>query len=361
MQGTIFCGKTKDMSFALTNIHTPILAAFSAILLCLPSYAANATPEYIFVGPRDTHWKQFYIENGRPPKQWTAKEKTTFAAALNSIRKAHPSFYARAISAGRPIGLIRRNMTAEDNSDPRGRPVCMLTGVATIEVDDIFFTLPADWQRYAVTHEFAHLLDTATFLSSSPEFIKLAQPAIDKVHKLYGNLPFAPLDPEAGDRGEAIAHRAGLPNLDSAESLPECFAECVAHYYIRGPKSISAPIRNYIERTVNRSNSTIDRARELYVETELATDIGDYHRAFLASSKLLAQQPQMLEVHCSRARIWGFKRDFEMMEIEAQQELALLRARRIPKYHWTYERANELLTDARDRYGFDRVVHRMSR
>lgn len=349
------------MSSVLTNIHTLLVAALSAILLCLPATSAPTAraPEYTFVTPKDTAWKQFCIEYGHQPKQWTAKEKAAFAAVLNSIRKAHPSFYARAIFAGRPIGLIRRKIAAEDKADPRGRPVCMLTGVATIEVDDIFFSLSPEWQRYAVTHELAHLLDTATFLSSSPGFIKIAQPAIDKVHKLYGNHPFAPLDPEADDRGEALAQRAGLPTLDSAESLPECFAECVACYYIHGPKSISTPIRNYIERNVNRPNAAIDNARELYVETELATDAGDYDRAFLASSKLLAQQPQMLEVHSCRARIWGFKRDFEMMEIEARQELALLRARRIPKYHSTYERAEELLSDARDRYGFDRVARRM--
>jgi hypothetical protein len=354
-------GKTFGMAGYSPNLLRSFIALIALLLLCLPSSASVVNgPDYIFVGPRDEQWKAFYIENGSSPKQWTLKERAAFASVLNKVRLAHPQFFARAIDSCRPLGLIRRHMTVSDNNDARGRGVCMMTGVATIEVDDAFFSTSSDYQLHAVTHELAHLLDTASVLSTANAFLKIAQPMLAKVHKSYGSRPYAPMDSETSSWGETIALRAGLPSLDAAENLPECFAECVSFYLVDGPKAVSPAVRAYIRAHVLRQDAKIDRARKLYVEAEVATDRGDYNRAFRDLNDLLVEQPDMLDVHSSRARIWGFKKDFEMMAYEAQQELKLLRRRHIPTYHWTYDRAKELLSDAHDHYGFDRVAKRMS-
>jgi hypothetical protein len=348
------------------------LVAFMMLLwLCLPSFGASAPrtaatksakndSDYMFVGPHDTQWKAFYVEYGFTPKQWTAKERQTFSSVLNTVRAAHPDFFAHAIASCRPLGLIRRHMTDSDNNDIRGRAVCMMTGVATIEIDDAFFFTSRDYQIHAVAHELGHLLDTASFLSTAKPFMKIAQPMIAKVQVAYGNRPYAPMDCETSAWGETLALRAGLPSLDAAENLAECFAECVSYYLVDGPKSVSPAVRAYMREYVLKQNPQIERARKLYVEAEVATDVGDYQRAFRALNELALAQPQMLDVHSSRARIWGFKRDFEMMEFEAKEELALLHHRAIPKYHFTYGRVEELLADAQERYGFERVAKRMT-
>jgi hypothetical protein len=319
---------------------------------------AQRDSDYIFVGPKDAHWREFYNENGIAPRVWTAKEKAIFGAVLSKVRAKHPEFFARAVAACRPLGLLRRNLTADDNNDPRGRAVCMLTSATTIEVDESFFTTPAKWQYHSVIHELAHLLDTACILSASKDWIAIAQPRIARVRKAYGNNPFAPLAYSDAMRGEELAKKAKLPSLDAAENFPECFAECVAFYFADGPRSVSADVRKYITTRVLAIDPKVESARKLYVAAEWATSNGEYDRAFHDLNTLLVQNPDMLDVHASRARIWGFKHDFEMMEYEANQELALLRRRKIPQYHWTYDRVRDLLDDAHDKYGFDRVQRR---
>lgn len=341
-------------------ISTALLA-----LMCLPASAvalnpnANAAvksngPDYKFIAPSDKAWREFEVEYGFAPKQWSLPEKQTVTHVLNQIRAAHPEFFARAVASCRPLGLIRRHMTADDNRDHRGRPVCLLTGVSTIEVDDSFFRTPSDFQVLAVTHELGHLLDTACIFSTSQAFLSVAQPILTRVHRLYGNQPYAPNDVELMVQGEEVARRAGLPTLDAAENLAEAFADCVAYYLVEGPKSVSAPVQKYIRQYVLKPDAKIEHARRLYVGAELATDDGDFDTAFRDLNDLLVEQPSMLDVHACRARIWGFKHDFEMMAYEAHEELALLQRRHIPRYHGTYERASDLLASAHEHVGFAR-------
>lgn len=374
-------------------IKNRCIAAVVAWLLCLTSAASAAqvhsdnelarpSGSYYFVCATDYHWREFSQEcegTARAPLEWSLKNQQRVGRIMNLIRQRYPRLWHRAFAV-RSAGLLLCSGSpgyGREENIKGDQPVAVATGLETMVVGEAVMELPDDALLAIFIHELVHLADTACIMSTRDEWLRLVLPRISKLRKLWADKPFSPDKNQMLVAGARLARRCGLPTLYCGAGVNEALAECTATFLTnvdavdspfgssvgveRGAASrdktrarrkdvrLDSDIAAFINDDVLSENSEVDELRRLYVDSEYFIDCHRFNEAFQCLNTLMRRYPKMLEVHASRARIWGFKGDFEMMTIEALAEKHLLDQRGIPNYHLTYDRVRGLLWDAATR------------